>query len=59
MMTKEADARLNLCQKHIQASRFANVTYTPTMPLETYAFWRIMSKHDVHAACDRKPFNLI
>src|ERR1039458_7259235 len=53
MMTKEADARLNLCQKHIQASRFANVTYTPTMPLETYACWRIMSKHDVHAACDR------
>jgi hypothetical protein len=29
------------------------------MPLETYAGWRIMRKHDVHAADVRKPFDLV
>jgi hypothetical protein len=34
-MTEEADARLNLCEKRIQTRRFADITGTPTMPLET------------------------
>jgi hypothetical protein len=41
MMTKETDARPHPCQEHIQARRFADVTGTLTMPLETYTRWAL------------------
>jgi hypothetical protein len=59
MMTEETDARPDLCQKHIQARRFADITGTSTMPLETYSSGRIVRQHDVHAADVRKPLNLV
>jgi len=58
MMTKEADTRLNLCEKHIQ-SCFADVAGPSTLPFETDIGWCIACQHDVCAARVRKPFNLI
>jgi hypothetical protein len=59
VVTEEADAWSNSCQKHIKARRFTDVTGTPTMPLETDTGWSVMGKDYVHAACARKPFNLV
>jgi len=59
VVTEEADAWLNSCEKHIQARCFADVTGTPAMPLETYTGWSIMCQQDVHVARARKPFNLV
>lgn len=49
-MTKEAHARLDLCQEHIQAQRLADMPGTATMPLETYPGRRIVRQQDVHTA---------
>jgi len=59
MMTKEADTRLNLCEKHIQSCSFADVAGPSRVPFETDTGWRIACQHDVYAARVRKPFNLV
>jgi hypothetical protein len=59
MMTKEANTRLNLCEKRIQSCSFAHVAGPSTVPFETDTGWCIVCQHDVHAARVRKPFNLI
>jgi hypothetical protein len=59
MVAKKADAGPSLCKKRVQTSRFADVTRTPTMPLEADPRRRIMRQHDVHVADEPESLNLV